>query len=63
MQVGLFRPKSGGVLLPEKYAVNHKDKESNEDFINCEFDLAETLKMRKPGLFFNEYLFVSITNN
>ena len=35
--------------MPDQYSINHKDKYSNEDFINCEFDLAETVKMRKDG--------------
>ena len=35
--------------MPEKYAVNHIDKHSSEDFINCEFYLAESLKMQKKG--------------
>ena len=55
-QVGLFRPKVGGDMIPEKYTVNHIDKNSNEDFINCEFHLAESLKMQKQGL----YLIVAI---
>ena len=58
-QVGLFRPKVGGDMIPEKYAVNHIDKNSNEDFINCEFHLAESLKMQKQGL----YLIVDINKN
>ena len=35
--------------MPDQYSINHKDKYSNDDFINCEFDLAETVKMRKDG--------------
>ena len=42
-------------MVPEKYAVNHIDKQSNEDFINCEFHLAESLKMKKRGSWFEFY--------
>ena len=56
-QVGLFRPKIGGDMMPERFSVNHIDKNSNEDFINCEFSLAESLKMQKEGwlLYFLNY--------
>ena len=49
-------------MVPEKYAVNHIDKQSNEDFINCEFHLAESLKMKKQGslLEFLLYCFIGL---
>ena len=43
--------------MPDQYSINHKDKYSSEDFINCEFDLAETVKMRKDGKFYLNKLF------
>ena len=43
--------------MPDQYSINHKDKYSNDDFINCEFDLAETVKMRKDGKFYLTKLF------
>ena len=48
----MYRPKTGGDFLPEKFAVNAKEKYSNEDFINCEFDLAERVKMVAYGRLF-----------
>ena len=50
-------------MVPEKYAVNHIDKQSNEDFINCEFHLAESLKMKKQGSLFEISLCCSISVN
>ena len=43
--------------MPDQYSINHKDKYSSEDFINCEFDLAETVKMRKDGKFYLNKVF------
>ena len=45
--------------MPEKYAVNHIDKHSSEEFINCEFYLAERLKMQKEGWFFGHNQLIS----
>ena len=43
--------------MPDQYSINHKDKYSNDDFINCEFDLAETVKMRKDGKYYLNKLY------
>ena len=38
-----------GQYFPEDYAVNHRSKYNDEDFINCEFELAENIRMKNPG--------------